>query len=127
MITPKRILVFLLGLFMLGLYTLIFGQGGYVRMWKLSDEFAMLQEENHDIREVNEQMTAEIKSLRTGLGAIEERARYDFNMVKAGEVLFRIQRPQKTLPGTEIPADIINDPLYRPAELPPGSNAKPLL
>lgn len=60
---------------MLGLYTLIFGQGGYVRMWKLSDEFAMLQEENHDIREVNEQMTAEIKSLRTGLGAIEERAR----------------------------------------------------
>ena len=90
-------------------------------MWKLSDEFAMLQEENHDIREVNEQMTAEIKSLRTGLGAIEERARYDLNMVKAGEVLFRIQRPQKTLPGTEIPADIINDPLYRPAELPPGS------
>ena len=46
MITPKRILVFLLGLFMLGLYTLILGQGGYVRMWELSDEFAMLQEEN---------------------------------------------------------------------------------
>ena len=72
-------------------------------------------------------MSAELKSLQTGLGAIEERARYDLNMVRAGEVLFRIQRPQKTLPGTEIPADIINDPLYNPNAKEPSGDAQPLL
>lgn len=129
MITPNRILIFVFGVFLLGLYTLFFGQGGYLRMWQLSEEKFQLQEENRLVREDNERMAADLKSLRTGVGAIEDRARYDLNMVRPGEVLFRIQRPQKTLPGTEIPADIINDPLYQPApkELPSDGSAKPLL
>ncbi len=127
MITPKRILILLCGLCLLGLYTLIFGQGGYVRMFTLAEDLALLQDDNREVREDNERMSAELKSLQTGLGAIEERARYDLNMVRAGEVLFRIQRPQKTLPGTEIPADIINDPLYNPNAKEPSGDVQPLL
>ena len=76
MITPKRIFIFLCGLCLLGLYTLIFGQGGYVRMFTLAEDLAMLQNDNREVREDNERMSAELKSLQTGLGAIEERARY---------------------------------------------------
>ena len=60
-------------------------------------------------------LSAEVRSLVRGADAIEERARYDLNMVRPGEVLFRIQRPQRVLPDSAIPADILNDPLYRPA------------
>ena len=96
-------------------------------MFTLAEDLAMLQNDNREVREDNERMSAELQSLQTGLGAIEERARYDLNMVRAGEVLFRIQRPQKTLPGTEIPADIINDPLYNPNAKEPSGDAQPLL
>ena len=69
--------------------------------------------------EENQRLAAEVRSLSRGADAIEERARHDLNMVRPGEVLFRIQRPQKVLPGNAIPADIINDPLYRPAPVTP--------
>ena len=68
-------------------------------------------------------MVIDLDHLAGEMDAIEERARYDLNMVRPGEVLFRIQRPQKSIPGNAIPADIINDPLYRPAPVLPPENA----
>ena len=70
------------------------------------------------VLEENQRLAAEVRSLVRGADAIEERARYDLNMVRPGEVLFRIQRPQRVLPDSAIPADILNDPLYRPAPVP---------
>lgn len=122
-ITQDRIIKLLLVLIMVLLWPLLFGQGGIFRMMELSEELQILQVENKEAAERNHRIAAEVESLRSGLDAIEERARYDLNMVRPGEVLFRIQRPQKSIPGNAIPADIINDPLYRPAPVLPPENA----
>ena len=119
MITPDKIIKVLLILLLLMLWPLIGGQGGYIRVVSLSEELADIKEQNALTFEENQRLAAEVRSLVRGADAIEERARYDLNMVRPGEVLFRIQRPQKVLPGNAIPADILNDPLYRPAPVKP--------
>lgn len=119
MITPDKIIKVLLILLLLMLWPLIGGQGGYIREVSLSEELADIKEQNALTFEENQRLAAEVRSLVRGADAIEERARYDLNMVRPGEVLFRIQRPQKVLPGNAIPADILNDPLYRPAPVTP--------
>lgn len=119
MITPDKIIKVLLILLLLMLWPLIGGQGGYIRVVSLSEELADIKEQNALTFEANQRLAAEVRSLVRGADAIEERARYDLNMVRPGEVLFRIQRPQKVLPGNAIPADILNDPLYRPAPVTP--------
>ena len=119
MITPDKIIKVLLILLLLMLWPLIGGQGGYIRVVSLSEELADIKEQNALTFEQNQRLAAEVRSLVRGADAIEERARYDLNMVRPGEVLFRIQRPQKVLPGNAIPADILNDPLYRPAPVTP--------
>ncbi len=119
MITPDKIIKVLLILLLLMLWPLIGGQGGYIRVVSLSEELADIKEQNALTFEENQRLAAEVRSLVRGADAIEERARYDLNMVRPGEVLFRIQRPQKVLPGKAIPADILNDPLYRPAPVTP--------
>lgn len=119
MITPDKIIKVLLILLLLMLWPLIGGQGGYIRVVSLSEELADIKEQNALTFEENQRLAAEVRSLVRGADAIEERARYDLNMVRPGEVLFRIQRPQKVLPGNAIPADILNDPLYRPAPVMP--------
>ena len=119
MITPDKIIKVLLILLLLMLWPLIGGQGGYIRVVSLSEELADIKEQNALTFEENQRLAAEVRSLVRGADAIEERARYDLNMVRPGEVLFRIQRPQKVLQGNAIPADILNDPLYRPAPVTP--------
>ncbi len=119
MITADRIIKVLLILLLLMLWPLIGGQGGYIRVVSLSEELADIKEQNALTFEENQRLAAEVRSLQIGADAIEERARYDLNMVRPGEVLFRIQRPQKVLPGNALPADILNDPLYRPAPVTP--------
>lgn len=119
MITPDKIIKVLLILLLLMLWPLIGGQGGYIRVVSLSEELADIKEQNALTFEENQRLATEVRSLVRGADAIEERARYDLNMVRPGEVLFRIQRPQKVLPGNAIPADILNDPLYRPAPVTP--------
>ena len=119
MITPDKIIKVLLILLLLMLWPLIGGQGGYIRVVSLSEELADIKEQNALTFEENQRLAAEVRSLVRGADAIEERARYDLNMVRPGEVLFRIQRNQKVLPGNDIHADILNDPLYRPAPVTP--------
>lgn len=119
MITADRIIKVLLILLLLMLWPLIGGQGGYIRVVSLSEELADIKEQNALTFEENQRLAAEVRSLQIGADAIEERARYDLNMIRPGEVLFRIQRPQKVLPGNALPADILNDPLYRPAPVTP--------
>ncbi|MCI5897123.1 MAG: septum formation initiator family protein [Candidatus Aphodousia sp.] len=121
MITLRHIIYVLTALLLLMLWPLIGGQGGYLRVLELTEELEMIKEDNLAAFERNQRLAAEVRSLTQGADAIEERARYDLNMVRPGEVLFRIQRPQRVLPNSAIPADIINDPLYRPAPVtPPG-------
>jgi cell division protein FtsB len=112
--TPKLIVWILAILLALSIWPLFFGQGGYFRLQELREQHAVLQAENAKLLASNQQLAAEVESLKTGQEAVEEHARHNLNMVRPGEVLFRVSRPQRVVPGSQISADVINDPMYRP-------------
>ena len=95
--------------------SLIFGDGGYFELKNLQRQYAQIALSNQRDAHRNELLAAEVLSLRERQQAVQERARHDLTMIRPGEVFFRINRPEKYVPGTKISADIINDPLYQPA------------
>lgn len=63
---------------------------GLPHVKQLQAEVAQQQEENARLAERNDSLKAEVKSLRDGLEAIEERARVELGMIRKGETFFRI-------------------------------------
>ncbi|MDO4936445.1 MAG: cell division protein FtsB [Sutterellaceae bacterium] len=70
-------------------WPLWFGKGGITRLYSLERELASIREANERLRAENDSVAAEIESLESGSGAVEERARMRLGMIKADEVLFR--------------------------------------
>lgn len=70
-------------------WPLWFGKGGISRMHSLEAELTSIRESNDRLRAENDAVAAEIESLESGSGAVEERARMRLGMVRKDEVLFR--------------------------------------
>ncbi|WP_344705155.1 cell division protein FtsB [Halomonas cibimaris] len=69
-------------------YKLWLGRGG-VQEWRQVQSRVDAQEAaNAPLRERNARLAAEVKDLKTGLAAVEERARSDMGMVRADEQFF---------------------------------------
>ncbi len=75
-------------------YPLWFGKGGWFRVRELSHEVEEQKRSNQQARMRNGVMDAEVRDLKQGSDAIEERARSDLGMVKRGEVLFQVDDVQ---------------------------------
>ena len=72
------------------LYLLWLGNGG--RM-ELQEKQLILEEKSTEIETLkkrNQQLQAEVESLKNGLDAIEERARTELGMIKEGETFIQI-------------------------------------
>jgi cell division protein FtsB len=86
----KTILYILTGI-LLGLqYPLWLGDGGLLALWKLKQEVAAQKLENSGLKERNMALEAEVRDLKEGYEALEERARAELGMVRRGETLFQI-------------------------------------
>lgn len=70
-------------------WPLWFGKGGIARMHALEAELTSIREANDRLRAENDIVAAEIESLESGSGAVEERARMRLGMIRKDEVLFR--------------------------------------
>jgi cell division protein FtsB len=81
------------GLLLLLQYPLWFGSGGVIAVWQLNREIAAQHAENAKLRERNDALDAEVKDLKQGSAAIEERARAELGMVKKGETFFQVVGP----------------------------------
>ena len=71
-------------------YPLWFGKGGWLRAWELDRQVSAQKKNNDDLRRRNAGLEAEVKDLKNGLEAIEERARFELGMVKDNEVFFQV-------------------------------------
>jgi cell division protein FtsB len=71
-------------------YSLWFGNGGLLRVWQLNQSVATQKAENAKLKERNEALEAEVRDLKKGLEAIEERARTDLGMIKKDETFFLV-------------------------------------
>ena len=87
---PAVILLVLIALLQ---YPLWFGKGGWLRVWEYEDQLRAQREVNQGLERRNAGLDAEVRDLKSGYEAIEERARYELGLVKPAEVF--VQVPQK--------------------------------
>ena len=74
-------------------YPLWFGKGGWLRVWELDRQLAERRVQNDRLQARNDALEAEVRDLKSGLEAIEERARFELGMVKADEVFVLLAKP----------------------------------
>jgi cell division protein FtsB len=69
-------------------YKLWLGEGSVTQLRELETQVDVQKQENLVLAERNQVLEGEVLDLKTGLDAVEERARSEFGMVKQGETLF---------------------------------------
>ena len=91
-----RILAIALGAFIALIQVpLWLGKGGWVRVWDMDNHVSAQRAKNAQLEARNASLAAEVRDLKTGTEAIEERARYELGMVKNDEIFFQvIDQPQ---------------------------------
>ena len=87
---PTLVLVALIALLQ---YPLWLGKGGWLRVWEVDRQLEAQRELNHKLEGRNAGLDAEVRDLKTGYDAIEERARFELGLIKPDEVF--VQVPQK--------------------------------
>jgi cell division protein FtsB len=89
-----RILAYTLAAFIVLLqYPLWFGKGGWLRVWSLERQVQEQKRTNTMLAQRNGALDAEVRDLKQGLEAIEERARYELGMIKQDEIFYQVVRP----------------------------------
>jgi cell division protein FtsB len=74
-------------------YPLWLGKGGWLKVWDMERQLAGQREVNQKLEQRNAGLDAEVRDLKTGSEAIEERARFELGLIKDGEIF--VQVPQK--------------------------------
>ncbi len=64
------------------------GDGGMGDMRRVEQQIANQAQSNHLLRNRNDALQAEINALKSGMDAIEGKARTDLGMIKDGETFF---------------------------------------
>ena len=71
-------------------YPLWLGKGGWLKVWDLGRQVEAQKQVNQQTQARNAALDAEVRDLKQGTEAIEERARSELGMVKRDEVFFQI-------------------------------------
>ena len=96
---PTLVLVALIALLQ---YPLWLGKGGWVRVWDHERQLQAQRAATHKLEQRNAALDAEVRDLKSGSEAIEERARYELGMIREGEIF--VQVPQLAAPVAGKPA-----------------------
>jgi cell division protein FtsB len=76
-------------------YPLWFGKGGWLKVRDLDRQVAAQRETNAALKARNDALDAEVRDLKQGLEAVEERARTDLGMIKKDEIFYQVVREEK--------------------------------
>jgi cell division protein FtsB len=77
-------------------YPLWFGKGSWLKVWEYNRQLGQYQEATQRLEQRNAVLEAEIRDLRQGYDAIEERARFELGMVRQGELFVSTIPVQKS-------------------------------
>ena len=86
----KLIVAVLLVLLLWLQYKLWLGDGGIPEVLELEREIESVQTEVDSLQERNRALDAEVMDLKTGIEAIEERARSEMGMIKKDEIYYQV-------------------------------------
>ena len=85
----------LVALILLIQYPLWLGKGGWLRAWEVDRRLSAQKGNNEALERRNLALGAEVRDLKQGFDAIEERARYELGFVKPDEVFFQVVETPK--------------------------------
>jgi cell division protein FtsB len=71
-------------------YPLWLGKGSWLRVWEVDQKLQAQRDTNQKLQARNAVLDAEVRDLKQGFEAIEERARSDLGMVRQDEIFFHI-------------------------------------
>lgn len=74
-------------------YPLWLGKGGWLRVWDLDHQVAEARQKNLQLKARNDKLESEVKDLKEGTGAVEERARFELGMIKDSEIFIQVLAP----------------------------------
>src|SRR5512132_3050989 len=72
-------------------YLMWLGKGGWLQVREYDRQLAEQREANAKLKARNDALDADVRDLKTGFEAIEERARGELGMIKHDEVLFQLE------------------------------------
>ena len=91
----KIIAIVLLALLLWLQYKIWLQDGGIPEILQLEQEVGEVKLEVKSLQERNASLDAEVRDLKKGLDAIEERARSEMGMIKSGEIYYQVIEPKK--------------------------------
>ena len=71
-------------------YPLWFGKGGWLRVRDLDRQLAAQRDGNAKLKARNDALDAEVRDLKQGTEAVEERARMELGMIRKDEVFYQV-------------------------------------
>jgi len=84
-------------------YPMWLGKGGWLQVRETDRQLAAQREANARLKARNDGLDAEVRDLKTGFEAIEERARSELGMVRHDEVFFQLQAASPRPDGGTVP------------------------
>jgi cell division protein FtsB len=100
----RLITLALAALLLLIQYPLWLGKGGWLAVADLESQVAASRAKTEQLKARNAKLESEVRDLKDGLGAVEERARYDLGMIKSNEIFVQVLRKD------EKPAVMMTEP-----------------
>ena len=73
-------------------YPMWLGKGGWLQVRENDRELAAQRDTNAKLKARNDALDADVRDLKAGYEAIEERARAELGMIRHDEVFFQIER-----------------------------------
>lgn len=89
------LLLLLLGMLVWLQYRLWLGSGSWEEVTQLRREIAQQEQLNSELRERNERLSSEVRSLKTDLDKVEQRARRELGLIQEGETFYLIVEEDK--------------------------------
>ena len=99
-----RILAAIFALLILALqYPMWLGKGGWLQVRELDRQVDAQRQANAELKARNAALDADVRDLKTGFEAIEERARSELGMIRQDEVFFQL--PPDAAPAPSAPSN----------------------
>lgn len=94
----KLLTLALIALIVLLQHPLWLGKGGWLRVWDVDHQVRVQRDTNQKLGQRNAGLDAEVRDLKQGLDAVEERARSELGMIKRDEIFFQVLGVEQAAP-----------------------------
>ena len=86
----KPLSYILAGLLLALQYPLWIGKGSWMRVWELDRQLVAQRETNVRLKARNDALDADVRDLKQGHEALEERARLELGMIRKDETFYQV-------------------------------------